>query len=83
MQIMVVAGGAAVPIAFFPSIIKKVMLLLPFSNIVYGAARIIVGCAQSDLFFYLKLQIFWLIMMLIIARIFFKIGVKNVVISGG
>ncbi len=83
MQIMVVAGGAAVPVAFFPHAIKKIILLMPFSNVVYGAARIIVGCQQSDLLFYLRLQIFWLIMMLIIARLFFKFGVKNVVISGG
>lgn len=83
MQIMVVAGGAAIPLAFFPAAIKKIILLLPFSNVVYGAARIIVGCQRADLFFYLGMQVFWLVMMLIITKIIFKTGVKNVVISGG
>ncbi len=83
MQLVGVVGGAAVPLAFFPEVIRKVLLLLPFSNIVYGAARIIVGCGQSDVFFYLGLQIFWLIMMVIITRLIFRAGVKNVVICGG
>lgn len=83
MQVMIIAGGAAVPLAFFPSALKKIILVLPFSNVVYGAARIIVGCQRSDLFFYLWLQLFWLVMMLFLARFLFKIGVKNVVISGG
>jgi ABC-2 type transport system permease protein len=80
---MIVFGGAAVPLAFFPAAIKKIILLLPFSNVVYGAARIIVGCRGGDLFFYVGLQIFWLVIMLIITKIIFKIGVKNVVICGG
>lgn len=82
-QIMVVAGGAAIPLAFFPMAVRKVLLLLPFSNVAYGAARIIVGCPHNDLFFYLGLQLFWLVMMLIITKILFRVGVKNVVICGG
>ncbi|MFH1831494.1 MAG: ABC-2 family transporter protein [bacterium] len=82
-QIMIIAGGAAIPLTLFPHAIKKIILLLPFSNVIYGAARVIVGCQRTDLFFYISLQIFWLIMMVIITRFIFKQGVKNVVISGG
>jgi ABC-2 type transport system permease protein len=82
-QIMMVAGGAAVPLALFPNLIKKVLMVLPFSNIIYGAARIIVGCRQSDLYLYLGLQIFWLCMMMVITKFIFKRGIKNVVICGG
>lgn len=83
MQIMTIAGGAAVPLALFPSLIRKVLTLLPFSNVVYGAARIMVGCQQADLFVYLGLQVFWLVMMLIITKFIFNRGIKNVVICGG
>lgn len=83
MQIIFITSGVAVPIALLPSAIKKFLLCLPFSNIIYGAARVIVGCQQSDLFFYLGLQLFWLIVMLVITRFFLKIGVKNVVVGGG
>ena len=83
LQVMIVAGGMAVPAAYFPPAIKKIIVALPFSNVVYGAARIIVGCSQSDLSFYLRMQCFWLVMMLIIARFLFKLGVKNVTICGG
>lgn len=82
-QILMVCGGAAVPVALFPAAVKKVLLLLPFSNVVYGAARIIVGCSQNDLVMYLGLQLFWLIVLLFITRLLFKYGVKHVVISGG
>ncbi|KKP35841.1 MAG: ABC transporter permease protein [candidate division TM6 bacterium GW2011_GWF2_32_72] len=83
LQIMVVAGGASVPLAFFPVFIRKIVLLLPFSNVAYGASRILVGCHHDDVLFYLGMQIFWLIMMLIITKILFRTGVKNVVICGG
>ena len=83
MQIMIIAGGGAVPLAFFPSFIKKILMMLPFSNAGYGAARIIVGCPRSDLWQYFGLQIFWLFMMLLITRFLFKRGIKNVVICGG
>jgi ABC-2 type transport system permease protein len=83
LQVMIVAGGMAVPPAFFPIAIRKIVLALPFSNVIYGAARIMVGCPQSDLLFYVGMQIFWLIMMLIVTRFLFKLGVKNVIICGG
>lgn len=83
LQVMVVAGGMAVPPALFPAGIRKIILALPFSNVIYGAARIMVGCPQSDLIFYVGMQLFWLVIMLIIARFIFKRGVKNVTICGG
>ena len=83
LQIMIVAGGMAVPPAFFPESIRKVILALPFSNVIYGAARIMVGCKYADLMFYVGMQLFWLFMMLIITRFMFKRGVKNVTICGG
>ncbi len=83
LQVMVVAGGMSVPLALFPATMKKIILLLPFSTVAYGAARIIVGCPRSDIYFYVGMQLFWLIMMLLIAKAFFKAGVKHVVISGG
>jgi ABC-2 type transport system permease protein len=83
LQVMIVAGGMSVPLALFPAAIKKIILLLPFSNVIYGAARIIVGCQNADLLFYVFMQLFWLGMMLLITRFIFKLGVKNVVICGG
>jgi len=83
MQALIVMGGAAVPVAFYPQAIKKIILLLPFSNIVYGAARIMVDSKHPDMLFYCGLQVIWLIIMLIVTRIIFKIGVRNVAVGGG
>lgn len=82
-QVMVVAGGVAIPLALFPAYLKNIILALPFSNAVYGAARIIVGCSTSDAGMYLGLQLFWLVMLILITKFIFNRGVKNVVISGG
>lgn len=82
-QIMMICGGASVPIALFPPFIKKILLFLPFSNIIYGAARIMVGCEAHDLLMYLGLQFFWLIVLLVLTTLFFRIGVKHVVVDGG
>jgi ABC-2 type transport system permease protein len=83
LQVIVVMGGVAIPIALFPAYLKKIVLALPFSNAVYGAARIIVGCSGSDRIMYVSLQLLWLVMLILITKLIFNRGVKNVVISGG
>lgn len=82
-QIVVVSSGMTVPLAFFPATLRTTLQLLPFSNISYGAARVIVGCSQTDLFWYVGLQLFWVVMIAFTSRAIFKAGVRNVVISGG
>lgn len=78
-----IAGGAAVPLALFPATLKKILILLPFSNIVYGGARLLVDFNHSNLLLYVGLQLFWLCAMIVITRYLLSIGVKNVVIGGG
>lgn len=82
-QVVVVTSGMIVPLAFFPEALRSILQLLPFSNISYGAARVIVGCSRSDLLWYVGLQLFWIAMFMLISRAIFRAGVRNVVVSGG
>lgn len=82
-QAQSVAGGAVIPIALFPQGVKKIVMLLPFANTFYGAARVMVSFDSVDLYAYLVPQLFWLIATIILAQILFKRGIKNVVIGGG
>lgn len=82
-QAQSVAGGAIIPLALFPQAVKKIVLLLPFANTFYGAAHLIVRFNVTDLRFYLSLQLFWLCATIILAKILFQKGIKNVVVGGG
>lgn len=82
-QLVSLAGGAVIPIAFFPQLIKKFMLYLPFSHMAYGASRIIVDFEHCDVFFYLCMELVWLLIIIVGARALFKRGIKNVVVGGG
>ncbi len=82
-QLCVVAGGVAVPLAFFPDTIRNIMHILPFSNTIYGAARIMVSYEASTVLSYLMLQLMWLIIMVIAATMLFKRGVQRVALCGG
>ena len=83
LQTMVIAGGLVVPPSMLPTTIKNIILALPFSHITYGAARVMLGCSTPDIIFYLGMQLFWLIMLLVITHFIFNRGVKNVTICGG
>jgi ABC-2 type transport system permease protein len=82
-QLQSLAGGAVIPIAFFPPAVKKVMLYLPFSHIAYGAARLIVDFEHVDVWFYLRMELVWLLIIILGARALFARGIKNVVVGGG
>lgn len=83
IQVMIVAGGLNIPPALFPGAIRKIILALPFPHVMYGAARVMVGCPQAEILFYVGMQLFWLVMLLLITRLLFKRGVQHVTICGG
>lgn len=82
-QLQSLAGGAVIPIAFFPAAVKKFMLLLPFSHLAYGAARLIVDYDHSSVYFYVSMELIWLVIIIVGARALFARGIKHVVIGGG
>jgi ABC-2 type transport system permease protein len=78
-----VLGGAVMPIAFFPAMVQKVVLLLPFSNLYYTASRIIVQFDPWLLLRCIIVQICWIGILGGCAYALFKKGVRHVTFNGG
>lgn len=78
-----VLAGAIIPIAFFPSMVQKVVLLLPFSNLYYTASRIIVQFDPWLLLRCITVQVCWIGILGGCAYALFTKGVRHVTFSGG
>ncbi len=76
-------GGVILPISLFPDMLKKVADVLPFGQLYYSGARVIVQFDSEHFVSFLKVQLFWLAFFSAVACIIWRKGMKNVSISGG
>ncbi len=80
---ILIFGGVILPISLFPDTLKKVAELLPFGQLYYSGARLMVDFEADYFFSFLKVQLFWLAFFFGLAYIIWRKGMKNVSISGG
>jgi ABC-2 type transport system permease protein len=83
--IVTVLSGALIPLPFFPGIIQKILLWLPFQAIYYTPLTLV---AQPTLDWetflsMLGVQFFWVIALFTLTRLFYNQAVKVLRISGG
>lgn len=78
-----IMGGMVFPIALFPSGFRKIVELLPFSQLYYGASRTFVSFDHSLFVKYLLTQLIWIVIYFTIATLIYRKGVRNVNINGG
>jgi ABC-2 type transport system permease protein len=78
-----VFGGAIIPLALFPENIRVIAEHLPFAQMYYAPARMIVGFEPGLFQHFLTLQVLWLSVMSSIAYIMYRKGVKHVTVNGG
>ena len=76
-------GGAILPLALFPESIKVVAEYLPFGQLYYSAARLIVNFDHAVFVKFLGVQVMWLAIFCVMAVLILREGVKRVSISGG
>lgn len=76
-------GGAIVPIALFPDYLQNVANYLPFSQLYYGAARLMVNFEMSLFKQFLLIQLAWILIFALLSTYLFKKGIKNVSVNGG
>lgn len=77
-------SGALIPIAFFPGWLKTITNFLPFQQMSYSPVSIYLGIVKGhQVYEVLALQVFWLIVMLVFARLFYSFAIKKVTIQGG
>ena len=77
-------SGEILPIAIFPSFIKKISVILPFQYIYYTPISVLQGkLTNEQLLDSIGFQIFWVIFMSIISLIMWKKGSVNYTSQGG
>ncbi len=80
-----ILAGALVPLQFFPEGIQKILLLLPFQAIYYTPLMLITRPNQDlgTLFSMLGVQIFWVVILFIVTRLFYNQAIKVLRVAGG
>ena len=78
-----VFGGLILPIALFPDYLQKIAELLPFSQMYYSAARLIVHFEPSLFLQYFATQLVWILFFGLVAYYLFNKGIKYVSVNGG
>jgi ABC-2 type transport system permease protein len=80
-----ILAGALVPLQFFPETIQKVLLLLPFQAIYYTPLMLITRPNQDwgTMFSMLGVQIFWVVVLFIVTRLFYNQAIKVLRVAGG
>jgi len=83
--IVMVLSGALIPLQFFPTVIQKILLWLPFQAIYYTPLTMAAQPMLSWETFLsmLAVQIFWVITLFTLTRLFYNQAVKVLRISGG
>jgi len=78
-----IIGGMLIPLDFYPTWIKSILIYLPTSYVVYFPAKTFVHFSSSLFFTSLIGQIIWIAIFIVILTIIYKIGIKKVSIHGG
>lgn len=79
----VVFGGLILPLSLFPHSLQRIAEVLPFSQMYYGAARLVVHFEYSIFWQFLVTQGAWIIIFGSIAHLLFKKGINYVSLNGG
>lgn len=79
-----ILSGTMLPIWFMPSILRKIVSYTPFESIYFTPVRIYLGeMAGKDIFYGMVVQIFWIAVLYLIGNLFWKNGVRKLVVQGG
>ena len=77
-------SGTLIPIAFFPRWAQAITNFLPFSSAIYTPSMIYLGKINGiSILFALGLQLFWGIVLMVIAKKMWKSLIKTLTILGG
>ncbi len=79
-----IMSGTLLPLWFMPPALRKVISFTPFESIYFTPVQIYLGeLSGIDLLAEMGMQIFWIIILGSIAGMFWKKGVKKLVVQGG
>lgn len=77
-------SGTLIPIVFFPKAIQWMFNFLPFSSMIYTPTMIYLGKLTGyELIKAVSVQIVWLVILIVIARVMWNAMIKKITILGG
>lgn len=79
-----ILSGALLPLWFMPDTLKKIISFTPFESIYFTPVQIYLGQLNgTDVVSEMAVQLIWIVVLALIASIFWKNGVKKLVVQGG
>ncbi|MBQ4523925.1 MAG: ABC-2 family transporter protein [Lachnospiraceae bacterium] len=79
-----ILSGSLLPIWFMPDLLRKIISFTPFESIYFTPVRIYLGeLSGRDILSGMAIQILWIAVLAIVANVFWKKGVKKLVVQGG
>lgn len=79
-----ILSGSMLPIWFMPSVLRKIVSFTPFESIYFTPVRIYLGeLTGTDILYSMAVQVFWIILLSVIGNLFWKKGVKKLIVQGG
>ena len=82
--LLTLLSGAVVPFAMFPDVLARIFELLPFQYIVHVPVSIYMGIlSTTEALISIGFQIMWVIILWLLATVFYSIAIKKVVVQGG
>lgn len=79
-----VLSGSLLPLWFMPDALKTVISYTPFASIYFTPVRIYLGqLSGSEIFDNMMLQCVWIVVLYLIGNLFWKRGIKKLIVQGG
>jgi len=75
-------SGVLIPMSFMPEFFGRIVSFLPFMHIVYAPASILAG-TNIEYARTFSLQLFWIIALFLLSKIFYMFSIKNITVQGG
>lgn len=83
-SIISIFSGLIAPLTMFPGWFQKIANVLPFKEFIYTPIQIYLGrMPVTEILFVIGKQLCWIVILYILARLFFQKAVKNITINGG
>lgn len=79
-----ILAGTLLPLWFMPAAMRKIISYTPFESIYFTPVRIYLGeLSGSEILSGIAVQLMWIAALSVIANLFWKKGVKKLVVQGG
>lgn len=77
-------SGSLIPLAFFPSLVSKILSFLPFSSLVYAPVMMFIGKYNAhETLGALGLQLFWLVFFIGLSQLVWRAVQGHLTVQGG